>query len=251
MSGHHDAWDDGRSAWERLAHWQRGESSALAPLGAGEAALRALEDIGSLRRLLDQTELAAVRAARSDGKSWAEIATMLGVTRQSAWERWRDLDEGQRWRDLDEESVPVEAIDVPDVPDVAAQVSKLGGNAVGKLRRRSWVKVPNLIGMRVQDARAALHKQGLMAANGDPDGAPLDPDGPAVDAALWQDSVVTQQTPEWGARVPPGFAVRLWISRRGGGSAGVREPRRPSPSPLTAREMRSDPAERLAEESVG
>jgi hypothetical protein len=90
-----------------------------------------------------------------------------------------------------------------------------------------------------------------MAANGDPDGAPLDPDGPALDAALWHDSVVAQQTPEWGARVPPGFAVRLWITRRGGGSAGVREPRRPSPSPLTARETRPDPAGEPAAEAVG
>ena len=32
------------------------------------------------------------------GKSWAEIATHLGVTRQSAWERWRDLDDSPRRR---------------------------------------------------------------------------------------------------------------------------------------------------------
>ena len=46
-----------------------------------------------MRRLLDQAELAAVRAARGRAKTWAEIATRLGVTRQSAWERWRDLDD--------------------------------------------------------------------------------------------------------------------------------------------------------------
>jgi hypothetical protein len=38
-------------------------------------------------------ELVAVRTARRHGKSWREIATKLGVTRQSAWERWRDLDD--------------------------------------------------------------------------------------------------------------------------------------------------------------
>jgi hypothetical protein len=46
--------------------------------------------------MLDQAESAAVRAAGLHGKPWAEIATQLGVTRQSAWERWRDLDDAPR-----------------------------------------------------------------------------------------------------------------------------------------------------------
>ncbi|WP_458114598.1 helix-turn-helix domain-containing protein [Arthrobacter sp. R1-13] len=33
-----------------------------------------------------------MRQARKAGLSWTEIATALGVTRQSAWERWRELD---------------------------------------------------------------------------------------------------------------------------------------------------------------
>src|ERR687889_1617511 len=78
-----DAWREARAAWERLA----------TPPGSGEEALDALSDIGVVRRLLDQAELEAVRAARRDRKSWAEIATRLGVSRQSAWERWKDLDE--------------------------------------------------------------------------------------------------------------------------------------------------------------
>jgi DNA-binding Lrp family transcriptional regulator len=57
-----------------------------------EAAERALQDIRLVRALLQQAELNAVRTARSGGASWAEVATMLGISRQSAWERWRDLD---------------------------------------------------------------------------------------------------------------------------------------------------------------
>jgi hypothetical protein len=38
------------------------------------------------------TELSTVRQAREAGLSWTEIATSLGVTRQSAWERWHELD---------------------------------------------------------------------------------------------------------------------------------------------------------------
>ena len=80
-------WSDGYEAWKRLRRWhERGTAD-------GDAALDALSDVGALRRLLDEAELAAVRAARGRAKSWAEIATRLGVTRQSAWERWRDLDD--------------------------------------------------------------------------------------------------------------------------------------------------------------
>jgi hypothetical protein len=57
-----------------------------------EAAAHALQDIRLVRDLLQQAEMNAVKTARRGGASWAEIATMLGVSRQSAWERWRDLD---------------------------------------------------------------------------------------------------------------------------------------------------------------
>ena len=45
------------------------------------------------KSLLDQAELNAVMAARRGGRSWSEIATRLNMTRQSAWERWNDLEE--------------------------------------------------------------------------------------------------------------------------------------------------------------
>src|ERR1700752_4232033 len=83
MSGA-EAWDQARHAWRRLA------ASSGRPMADADG-LAFLADVGVVRRMLDQAELAAVRAARLHGKSWAEIATHLGVTRQSAWERWRDL----------------------------------------------------------------------------------------------------------------------------------------------------------------
>lgn len=54
---------------------------------------KALADIRLVRSLLDMAELNAVRAARQSGASWTDVATMLGVSRQSAWERWREVDE--------------------------------------------------------------------------------------------------------------------------------------------------------------
>jgi len=36
--------------------------------------------------------MVAVREARKLDLSWTEIAAILGVTRQSAWERWHELD---------------------------------------------------------------------------------------------------------------------------------------------------------------
>jgi hypothetical protein len=84
-----DAWEQARQAWRRLAANSTRSSE-------DDDGLAPLSDIGVVRRILDQAEMAAVRAARLHGKSWAEIATHVGVTRQSAWERWRDLDDTLR-----------------------------------------------------------------------------------------------------------------------------------------------------------
>jgi hypothetical protein len=67
-------------------------------------------------------------------------------------------------------------------------------------------------------------------------------------ASGWPGGVVTDQSPEAGAKVPKGAPVMLWLGRgRGGGSAGVREPRHPSPGPRTLQAMRDEPTD----ESVG
>jgi hypothetical protein len=182
-------WEDGRRAWERLDGWEEGPHP-----DDGSAALAALSDIGTVRRLLDQAELSAVWTARRHGKSWAEIATRLGVTRQSAWERWRDLDEEPR-----------EDVAAAATPELSAR----------QRRRLSSVVVPSVIGMSFDQAVDLLTAVGLVAMSEDFGG------------------VVTDQTPEAGARVPSGSMVRLWIERDGG--SGVREPRRPRPNPRSGR----------------
>jgi PASTA domain/Homeodomain-like domain len=234
MNASDGLWHEGRLAWERLADWYASRRSdrpagqpSPSPEGVGEGALSALADIGLARRLLDQAELAAVQAARRGGKSWAEIATALGVTRQSAWERWRDLD-----------GPPEPAVAPGDAGPAGAGLA--GGSipadiaswAARRMRRQSSVAVPSVVGLTWNAANAALTAKGLSATSADPDlPLPGTPDGSMF--------VVTDQSPEAGARLPAGWAVRLWLDR--GGGAGVREPRRPAPGPRTGRAALPEP----------
>lgn len=211
-----DRWRDGRNAWERLTRWRRDASSAR------DAALDALADVGVVRRLLDQAELAAVRTARGAGSSWAEIATRLGVTRQSAWERWRDVDE--------EPSGEGSSITAG-----TASAAAVEGAAANLVRRRSTVRVPNVIGMSWDDARRALRERDLVGIAPDPDAPP-----PLETIRV----VVTDQSPESGARVPHGTAVTLWTDQEGG--SGVREPRVPKPVSGVGRAMRQESSEQTA-----
>ena len=160
-----------------------------------------------------------MRTARRHNKSWAEIATRLGVARQSAWEKWRELDE------------PAAA---PPQEDVTSEVQRRAAAelAARAHRRRSTVVVPNVIGMSFDDARQELLRHGLVAAS-------PDPDGPSLAAEGWPQDVVTDQSPESGAKIPRESSVRLWLDRGGGGS-GVREPRRPKPDPRSGRAMNYD-----------
>jgi PASTA domain/Homeodomain-like domain len=203
-----DAWDQGQQAWRRLA--------ANGGRPRDDDGLDALSDIGLVRRMLDQAELAAVRAARVHGKSWAEIATHLGVTRQSAWERWRDLDDS-----------PDAGAESTILADAAAHLVKLRAQ---EQRRASKVKVPNVVGREWLEAREVLAGDRLVAITAQPD-TPPDPGSRG-----W---VVTDQSPESGAVVRTGSIVRLWL--RGDGDAGVREPRRPRPTSRSAREMLPEP----------
>jgi PASTA domain len=205
-----DPWPEGQEAWGRLAGWYR------AP--GGDVALTALADIGVLRRLLDQVEFEAVRAARKQGRSWSEIAIRLGVTRQSAWERLRDVDDA--------------APTTGPAPVVPAEIT------ARERRRQSTVTVPNVIGMSWNDARDALLRNRLVAIGPDPDDLPLTATG-------WPAGVVADQSPESGAVVPPGSTITLWMDRNGG--AGVREPRRPKPDPKTGRKMWDE----VTDEAVG
>ena len=214
-------WDDGRRAWERLDGWDQDGPVPGHPDDA-DGALAALSDIGTVRRLLDQAELAAVRTARRHGRSWAEIATRLGVTRQSAWERWRDLDDAEPAGRLEQTARVVEGPHADyllgdEEPDdlLDATAGELVGRAARSRRRRSAVVVPSVVGLSRAKAEDVLGAVGLIAI-GD------------VRAGT-----VTDQSPEAGARVPAGSAVRLWVDP--GGGSGVREPRRPKPKPRSGR----------------
>ncbi|ORA70560.1 hypothetical protein BST25_18890 [Mycobacterium heidelbergense] len=171
--------------------------------------MAALSDIGVVRRMLDQAELAAVRAARRHGNSWAEIATHLGVTRQSSWERWRDLDGSA---------------------GAYEPAADLLTTRAHEQRRASTIVVPNVVGLEWIDASDVLNDKGLVAINARPDTPTMPQD------RGW---IVTDQSPESGARVAAGSVIRLWLT--GDGDAGVREPRRPRPTPKSARAMRPEP----------
>jgi hypothetical protein len=54
--------------------------------------LRTLNAIREVRAKVDRSELVTVQTARQLGITWTEIATALGVTRQAAWERLREMD---------------------------------------------------------------------------------------------------------------------------------------------------------------
>jgi PASTA domain len=156
-------WREARAAWERIAGRPR----------SGEEALTALSEIGIARRLLDQAELEAVRVARRDRKSWAEIATRLGVSRQSAWERWKDLDE---------EASP----QPPTAP--------------------TRVVVPNVVGMSWPLAQHRLLEEHLHPVIADP--APMPFLGPEA-----ADFHVVEQKPAAGERAASHSEVTVWLYR--------------------------------------
>jgi transposase-like protein len=208
-------WRDGRRSWDELSDWFHTQDGD--PLDA-------LGDIGALRGLLDQAELEAVRAARRSGRSWADVAARLGVTRQSVWERWRDRvteEEPTAWAEAEQEITRRR-----ELP------SGTGGSVLDRAaraaRRRSWITVPNLLGQTVDHARRVLDGLDLLAVA-------ADPDGPQLTDPSMQYALVTDQSPESGARVGMGAPVRVWVDR--GGGSGVREPRRPRPTALQAREI--------------
>jgi hypothetical protein len=232
MSKDKGLWREGRRAWERLTDWAQAATDRPAT-GSGARALTALSDISQLRHLLDQGELTAVREARADRRPWSEIATMLGVSRQSAWERWRDLDE------TDPDALaPGET---PAARLLASVSAEEAARAAGSRRRRSSVTVPNVVGRTWTQANEELRGRRLVPVGVGPDGSVSDAIGPE-----WPGSVITDQSPESGAKVPPDSPVRLWFER-GSGGEGVREPRRPKPDPLTAREERYE----TSDEAVG
>jgi hypothetical protein len=99
-------------------------------------------------------------------------------------------------------------------------------------RTSGTVVVPDVGGLRWDEARAVLGGAGLVAVH---------PDGPFVAASGQVGGVVIGQDPPSSSAVPVGAWVTLWVGD-GPGSAGVREPRRPHPDPGSASLARAEPA---------
>ncbi len=208
--------------WKRLGPWLPGGE----PTNDGDAALRALADVADVRRSLEQAELLAVRTARRHRKSWTEIATMLTISRQSAWERWRELDPdagADTWAEEPER-----------VTDSAPS------DLVGRVRRRRTVEVPDLVGFTVTEALGILTGTGLVAESATP----------GIELRETRDdlrpAVIVRQYPDAGTRIQAASTIRLWLER-GDGEAGVREPRRPTTPPHAARGHRDE----RTQEAVG
>lgn len=192
---------EAEDALHRLLRWQtEGHPSP--------GSLDALEDIARLRPFLERAELDAVRRCRQDGVSWAEIATRLGVSRQSAWEKWRDIH-----------------------PDPAA-----GRRQRTRGSRRTLVKVPSLRGLTYPQAALRLEREGLVAV--DEHGLEHSPEAPPAGR-------VTAHAPETGARVDTGSHVRL-VMRDDGGASDLTPPPG-EPAPRAAWGLAEPPPEQLFE----
>jgi hypothetical protein len=72
--------DRHRPATEKLLPWEATESA--------EAALANLPNVARAQAQVEESLRGWVRRARQLGATWAQIGDALGITRQSAWERF-------------------------------------------------------------------------------------------------------------------------------------------------------------------
>jgi hypothetical protein len=102
----------------------------------------------------------------------------------------------------------------------------------------AWVAVPCLVGMTVSEAWNAGHRSGVVVTSADADGPPL----PAL---TWPGTwIVVGQRPIPGSHVERWSTVAIdFEALPGGGGAGDREPRVPSPEPPAMRAERDEPGE--------
>lgn|GEM_PF-4753482 len=70
-----------------------GRDISLRPTGDWEGAtLDGLCDTARLATALDKLQRQLVAQARTTGRSWTEIGASLGISKQSAWERFSPAD---------------------------------------------------------------------------------------------------------------------------------------------------------------
>ncbi|MDQ1645388.1 MAG: hypothetical protein QOJ50_1572 [Cryptosporangiaceae bacterium] len=123
------AWD----AWGSRDLWQRVKAEAEAAGNAEQAALAqrafdkpppvsalvALQANAVVIELLAGWQWQAVQAAREDGASWDEIGAALGITRQSAWTKFKTaIDQREKY--------------IPQFHDAERARAALGGDPDGR-----------------------------------------------------------------------------------------------------------------------
>lgn len=62
-----------------------------AGVGFQRGVMSGMVDLQEMRRVVDDLEVKAVAVARASGRSWTEIGDALGVSRQAARERFREV----------------------------------------------------------------------------------------------------------------------------------------------------------------
>jgi hypothetical protein len=115
--------DHRRAAWEYREH---GDQVVLVPELRAIATSRAALEFAQ-KQLAD-----AVNHARREGFSWEHIALPLGISRQSAWERWRRAAPEPEGMPPIAEPEPVE----PQAVNPSAQRSPAGARSGVEGRRR-------------------------------------------------------------------------------------------------------------------
>src|SRR6185437_8923031 len=103
--------------------------------------------------------------------------------------------------DLSKDEVPGGGRETPAQARAVASAASELTDWAKRRRRKATVVVPRVIGMRTAGARGVLEEHGLVPVGWDGDGV-------AYEKSNWPDRVVTSQSPESGAKVPPGTSVR-------------------------------------------
>ena len=75
-----DATPEGPASGAQLMPWEHAQTV--------EAALAHLPNVARAQAQVEETLLGWVRRARRLGATWAQVGEALGITRQSAWERF-------------------------------------------------------------------------------------------------------------------------------------------------------------------
>ena len=133
-----DGWEERAEAFERWA--DQIDAANLKP--ADTRALQAIARLTDLRKEVEAAILEAVREARRDRRTWAEVGAMLGVTRQAAQHKYAPILVGNPFEEDDTRAASIEQS--PQGRRASGQDSTLGANAQpGLVAHADWSTEPN------------------------------------------------------------------------------------------------------------